>query len=293
LFCNIIVLKKLTRKLDIIRVLIAWAPLTTESIFQISQSFRFPFTTMRRCREELQNIYHEGLVGRSRVPGITMGNTPFAYHLRRKASVLVPSVADIPKSNSVFQKLGMNPWHSLAIGEFGTLLEKHAAIHPDIEILETIRDRQFRADLRKHGFPQLIPDGTVLLRIRGKLRVFFLEIVNELSVLNPGVFDARSRSLAAKVSKYRFFKELHQQHPVWRLLEEVYGPIHGFQVLFVSTRTSSQRLTIAATGSREMFLFGDASVLQTSTDLFTEPVWWFPRSNWRKNGPLQGSLLNK
>src|SRR5262249_42543873 len=138
------------RYVDTIRLLAAWSPLTVEGVFRASRSFEEPFTTAKRCREELQRMHRARLLGRAAIPDTGRGQKPYAYHLARGAAALAPEVADIPKSNSVFHGLGKNPWHALATGEFWSLFEAWAAEHPEMRILERVRDRQFVAPLKGH-----------------------------------------------------------------------------------------------------------------------------------------------
>lgn len=231
------------------------------------------------------------LLGRVAIPDTGRGQKPFAYHLARGAAALVPEVADIPKSNSVFHGLGKNPWHALATGEFWSLFEASAAAHPEVKVLERIRDRQFVAVFKDQG--KLVPDGTVLVAINGRRKLFFLELVNETSVINPGAEASRARSLLGKLQKYRAFREAQKTHPTWRYLEKAYGPIGGFQVLLVTTRGNRQYLMSAAEGSKTMFLFAELDQLRSRGCLFEEPLWWLPRSPWRPSGPERTTLLEQ
>lgn len=277
------------RYIDTIRLLAAWSPLTVEGVFRASRAFEEPFSTLKRCREELQQMHRARLLGREAIPDTGRGQKPFAYYLARGASALAPEVADIPKSNSVFHGLGKSPWHALATGEFWSLFEASAAEHAEVKVLERIRDRQFVAVLK--GVGKLVPDGTVLLEINGRRKLLFLELVNETGVINPGAEASRARSLAGKLDKYRAFREVGKTHPTWLHLERAYGPIGGFQVLVVTTRGNCQYLLSAAEGSRTMFLFADLNELRADGCLFERPVWWLPRSAWRRQGPERTRLL--
>lgn len=236
-------------------------------------------------------MHRARLLGRAAIPDVGRGQKPYAYHLARGAAALVPEVAHIPKSNSVFHGLGKNPWHALAIGEFFSLFEAWAAEHPEIRVLERIRDRQFVAALKDEDQVKLVPDGTVLLEARGKLKVLFLELVAETSVIIPGAEASRVRSLAGKLAKYRAFRDVRQNHQTWRDLERVYGTISGFQVLVVSTRGNCPYLLSAAEGSRTMFLFAELDKLRSGGCIFEQALWWLPRSPWRQLGPERTTLL--
>lgn len=277
------------RYVDTIRLLAAWAPLTAEGVFRASRAFDEPFTSLKSCREELHKMFRTRLLGRTAIPDTGPGQKTLAYHLARRAAVLVPEVADIPKSNSVFHGLGPSPFHAISTGEFWSLFEEHAAAHPEVKVLERIRDRQFIAPLKDH--PRLVPDGTVLVEIRGRLKLVFLELVNQTGVINPGAEASRTRSLAGKLAKYRAFRVTAKSHPTWRFLERTYGPIGGFQVLVVSTRRNGQYLMSAAEGSNTMFLFAELAELKTLNNLFEQTVWWLPRSPWRRQGPERTALL--
>jgi hypothetical protein len=279
------------RYIDTIRLLAAWSPLTVEGVFRASRAFEKPFSTLKRCREELQEMHRAGLLGRAAIPDTGRGQKPFAYHLARGASALVPEVADIPKSNSVFHGLNKNPWHALATGEFWSFFERWAAEHDEVKVLERIRDRQFVVKLKEHT--KLVPDGTVLGEIQGRRKLIFLELVNETGVINPGAEASCARSLTGKLERYRAFREAGRSHPTWRRLEKAYGLIGGFQVLVVTTRSNRQYLMSAAEGSKTMFLFAELDELRSCGCLFEEPVWWLPRSAWRPRGPERTTLLEQ
>lgn len=234
---------------------------------------------------------HARLLGRAAIPDVGRGQKPFAYYLARGAAALVPEVADIPKSSSVFHGLSKNPWHALATGEFWSLFEAGAAEHAEVQVLERIRDRQFVASLKDH--PRLVPDGTVLVEVSGRRKVFFLELVNETSVINPGTDASMERSLTGKLHKYKAFREAYKSHTTWRYLERAYGPVGGFQVLLVTTRANFQALMSAAEGSKTMFLFAELDELRSQGCLFEKPLWWLPRSPWRPRGPERTTLLQQ
>lgn len=234
-------------------------------------------------------MHRARLLGRAAIPDTGRGQKPFAYYLAHGAAALVPEVADIPKSNSVFHGLSKNPWHALATGEFWSLFEAWAAEHPEVKVFERIRDRQFVAALKNHG--KLVPDGTVLVEINGRRKLFFLELVNETGIINPGADASRARSLRGKIEKYRAFREVRKSHPTWRLLEKAYGLIGGFQVLVVTTRGNRQYVMSAAEGSKTMFLFAGLDELRSGGCLFEEPLWWLPQSPWRWRGPELTTLF--
>lgn len=277
------------RYVETIRLLTAWAPLTVEDVFRASRAYEKPFSSMKQCREELQVMYRARLLGREAIPGGGRGQKPFAYYLARRAAALVPEVGDIPKSNSVFHGLGESPFHALATGQFWSLFEAWAAEHAEVKVLERIRDRQFIAELDDHS--KLVPDGTVLVEIHGRRKLFFLELVHQTGVINPGAEASRARSLTGKLDNYRAFREAAKSHPTWTYLERAYGPIGGFQVLIVTTRRNRQYLLSAAEGARTMFLFADLDELRSRGCLFHEPLWWLPRSPWRQRGPERTTLL--
>ena len=229
------------------------------------------------------------LLGRAAIPDTGPGQKAYAYYLRRGASALVPEVADVAKSNSIFGGFSKNPWHTLATSAFGATFEAHAAALSDVVVLERIRDRQFVASVE--GRSRLIPDATLLVAIGGKRKLLFIEIVNETSVINPGAAHARGHSFSGTVEKYKAFCKQRASHPMWSALEKVYGPISGFQVLVVTTRDNCPWLLGAAEGSRSMFLIAKLSELRGTKNLFTEPVWWLPRSAWRKAGPERTALI--
>lgn len=269
--------------------MLAWAPLTAESICRASRSFEEPFTSEKRTREELLEMMRARLLGRAPIPDTGRGQKRFAYHLSRGAAALAPEVAEIPKSNSVFHGLGKNPWHALATGEVWSLLEAGAASNADVTVLERVRDRQFVATIRGHG--QLVPDGTALVQVRDRRKLLFLELVNETGVINPGAEATRARSLAAKLDRYRLFRGLRKANPTWQHLEHVYGDIGGFQVLIVTTRRNVNYLLTAAEGANTMFMFADLDELRACASVFDEPVWWLPRSAWRLAGPERTALI--
>jgi hypothetical protein len=277
------------RYAETIQLLTAWAPMTVEAIFRAGRAFESPFSSLRRCRDELQLMHGQGLVGRCAIPDTGRGQKPLAYHLSRRAASLVPSVASIPKSNTVFHGLGRSPWHALALAEFWSIFEGAVADQVDLTILERVRDRQFVASLKEH--PKLVPDGSVLLETRGRRKLIFLELVNETGVINPGAEASRTRSLFNKLARYRAFREVRKQHPTWQFLERTYGEIGGFQVLVVTTRANVRYLLSAADGSNTMFLFGELSELRAAPDIFENPVWWLPRSPWRRQGPERTRLI--
>jgi hypothetical protein len=267
------------------------------NVLRASASFSQPYTSLKRCQEELAAMYRARLVARTPVPDGGVGQKSYAYTLSRRAASLAPEVADIAKSNSVFQGLSRHPYHALAIGEFGSLFEAHAAKNERVRVLERFRDRQFVAEVPEH--PRLIPDGTLLVEIDGRRKLLFLELVNEASVIRPGWHlagnrnrsRAKGRSFVAKLATYKAFNAVRRLHPAWELFERIHGPVGGFQVLVVTTRRNGAYLTTAADGANTMFVFAELDDLRAAGDVFVEPVWWLPRSAWRKCGPERTALL--
>ena len=279
--------------MDVVRLLVAWAPLTIEDIFRASATFVRPYSSIKRCREELLEMTRAGVVARKPIPGVTMGSRPFAYHLRRGAAALEPRVADIPRSNSVFYGVSRHPWHALAIGELGSFLEAHAAQHPRAVVLERIRDRQFSANLDDPHMTNLIPDATLAVYLDGKVKLLFVELVNETSVINPGAANRDKRSFAAKVSKYQRFNTMRRSHETWQRLEHAYGRIGGFQVLVVSTRPNTEHLLSAARDNNTMFLFASLDDIRKTKNLYASRVWWLPAAaRWKRARPQLTRLLD-
>ncbi len=277
---------------DVISLLNAWAPLTVNDVLRASLTFAEPYLNAKECRRELRAMWNAGYLGRRPIPDTGRGQKPYAYHLRRRAADLVASVADIPKSNSLFHGIGRNPWHSLAIGEVGALLEAHAATTPSVTILERVRDRQFRADLSPHNLPRLIPDGTVLVHIKGRLKVFFIELVHETATINPGAEGARARSLAGKLEKFKAFNTSRRLHPTWWAFERAYGYVGGFQVLVVTTKRNAQYIQSAAPNTNTMCVFAELDALRATENVFVNDVWWLPPSaRWQRTTPVRTSLI--
>ena len=234
-----------------------------------------------------------GFVASANIPGPGAGQKPLAYYLRRRAGEVVPDVLEVSRSNSLFRGLGPSPWHALAIGELGTYLEAHAAEHPHVELLERLRDRQWVISFDDPTLTKLLPDSTVLIRSRGRLRILFIEMLNQPSVIIPGSRSTRPRSLMAKLAKYRAFNPNRKAHPLWQTLERAYGDIGGFQVLLVTVHdATAERVLLAAEGSNTMFLVGSMPELRGSTNLLSDPVWHLPRSPWRPDGPQHTRLID-
>ncbi|MDD9944232.1 MAG: hypothetical protein OXU20_24530 [Myxococcales bacterium] len=278
------------RHRDIIGLLLRWAPLTAEGIWRASRAFPMPFTSIAKCRAELAEMYRSGLINRAPIPDTGTGQKPYAYFLRRGAAVLVPEVQAVPHSNSLFSGLSRDPFHALAVGEFGSLVEAHAAEHDGVRLLEHVRDRQWSApiDFGPAGVKQLIPDHTMLLDVAGKRRVLFLELVNRTAVINPGCARSVARSFAFQLEKYRRFNTERRNHPLWKEMERYYGHIGGFQVLVVTLRDNVQTLIAAARETRSMFLFAGLDDLGAA-NLFGDPVWWRPP--WRGLGARPARLI--
>ncbi len=239
---------------------------------------------MARCKQTLRQLEASRLIASCQIPGIGRGQRPHAYFLRRAARRIVAEVGDIPRSNLVFVGLGSSPWHALAIGELGCHLEAGAADVGDLQILERIRDRQFIAtvELSNHQPIRLVPDGTLLMRRGGRLKLLFIELVNSTSVINPGATSTRRSSLARQLAKYRAFAGDMTRHPIARRLEDAYGRIDGFQVLVVSTKENAAYLATAAKGARSMFLFSDLPSIRRFASIFRSSIWRLPPSRWTR-----------
>lgn len=204
--------------------------LTTGLILKLSQVLSNPFPSSQSLYRRLNQLYREGYINRRRM----LYTGEYYYFLTRKGSGVVSS----QEENDRFTGKVWTPikegqqQHEFLISQFMVKLELDAK-KLNIPLSFFIREGQFQAKVKIDGKSKTVtPDGVVGIMIKGKLRIFFLEIDRSTERVR-GLGKWHSKSFQEKLNRYR---ALYQNHR--RVLAELGS--NNFRVLTICV--SEQRL---------------------------------------------------
>lgn len=276
------------RTIEIIGLLLS-SHMTAKQIMDASAGFERPYRSMSVVRSELLALCREGYLNRQEIPRIGPGESERLYFLSRKAGRLAPELRDLPRKAAVLRPVPLTQLeHQMGIAGFLSLLHRDVARSGGTEgqarLLRVLGDRQLKipVDARVYGLEDgfIIPDGTVLLDLDGRLQLLFLELMNRGAVIRPGIPASIARSFVAKLWRYKALVKALGSSQVLRSLMQEHGQglPPGFRVLVVSTRGSDHRehLRQAAKDFRTLAYFVRLADLEASPSMLTEAVWALP-----------------
>ena len=105
----------------------------------------------------------------------------------------MPELDDLPRKAGVFRPLLLPQFeHARGVARFVSLLHRDVARSGGrARLLGVLGDRQLAipVDARVYGLEdgRVIPDGTVLLELDGRVELLFLELMNRGGVIRPGI----------------------------------------------------------------------------------------------------------
>lgn len=271
------------------------SPRTARMVYLASVGFEYPYTNFTQVKTDLRRMTDDKLLGRVEVPPQRSGRCEFLYYVRSKAKHLLPELRPFKSTSAVFRVPGTSE-HSLYVSEFVSHLERSAGGLKDcVEILETKQDGCFVAKISMdidngERVVRLIPDGTFLVDIGGKVNLFFLELQNRVRSIESATKQSVSKTFQEKLMKYKSFQQDFRKHPFVREAEELYGGrIPGFRVLIVTTKNELNRnrlVTCArAMGYGELFHFATIEEVRKN-NVFIDPIWSLTTSGENRKAAL-------
>ncbi len=272
----------LSRDIDVVKAVIR-SPRTAKMIFIASSFFDSPYTNFTQVKADLKNMTIEGYLTRFALSSEKEGRREMLYLPTRKASELVPELAELPKNSVMFRIPKRFDDHSRAIMEIVSLFERSAGELKDrVEILEVKRDGYFHAkvELKVEGSYRTIglkPDYTILAELDGKVSLFFLELENRPRSVESVTPQSINKTFKEKLMKYKAFQSNFKRHSFIKEAGEIYGClVPGFRVLIVTTKNEMNRnrlVTCARSmGYGEMFHFATIEEMRQA-NVFTDLIW--------------------
>lgn len=203
------ILKITPRDRSILRS-IAKLTLTTRLIWEHSQIYDKPFTSYDSLYRRLRKLCQAGFLCRDRL----LSNGEWYYYLSKAGqSWLVETEGMVVSTRATRPVKGPFQQHEYEISRFWIRWFADCK-KLNIPILAFWRDGEFIAtvnDQKDRKLYKLIPDGTVVIQIRGKARVLFLEMDN--GTQTSGVDRTSKGVFRRKLKHYRQFFPSCPRHP--------------------------------------------------------------------------------
>ena len=168
--------------------------LTTRLVDEVCKRNNVPFASSRPLCRRLEKLREAGLIQRDRL----LINGEFCYTLTKVGAGFVADTfgITIPARACSAPRLNTQA-HEFALSQF--LIKFFEDCEKlNVPIVQFWRDGQFMAKL---DGARLVPDGLVLLRIRGKVRAFFLEM--DRSTQTSGVTGNANAVVRQKFELYQ------------------------------------------------------------------------------------------
>ena len=175
--------------------------LTTRLVGEILRVEQYPLPDIHTLRRRLRILEQANLITREK----TSFDHQFYYYLTHSGVRLVEAEYGIDVSGKARSKIGIaiqNHEHDLSRFWLKFFDDAHK-LH--IPLIHFWRDGQFSTKALNR---RLIPDGVVLLRIRGKLQAFVLEL--DRSTQTSGL--AGKGAFRKKLEQYRVFLRTYRHH---------------------------------------------------------------------------------
>lgn len=179
--------------------------LTTRLVEHVCTVYQVPFATPRTLYRRLNKLRKSGLIDRSRL----LHNGEFCYHLTKQGAELVAErdgLSVIPRKAVITPNISLQA-HEFEVSRFWIKFfsDCHKINLPDLHFW---RDGSF-VHTAKTG--KLIPDGTALLKIKGKTKAFFLEM--DRGTQTRGNEVSERGIIAQKFRRYQSFSRSFRRHP--------------------------------------------------------------------------------
>lgn len=273
-------------ELSILRLLLE-APMTVGWILHASASFPRPYRSQGRVREVMAGLHGRGLVRRVPMAELHQGQRRWLYCLAPAARRLLPELADLRPGSGAFRPPADPRAHALAVAELVAHMHRAAGeAGPRARLLEGLRDGAFRADVDLPGAGarsrQVVPDHTFLVEVDGRPQLLLLELQNRGAVILPASPRTLARSFRFKLAKHKAFLSGFRSHPLVARMIAAHGPLAGFRVLVVTTRTEASMLHLlsAASGYAKLFYFTTMGRARSGS-LLLDPIWRLPNGQVR------------
>ncbi len=176
--------------------------LTTRLVGEVCKRNGYSFSSFTTKCRRLDKLRKSGLIHRDRM--LTTGE--WYYWLSREGAGIIEAehVIEIP-SRAISPVKPLMQSHEFDLSRFWIkFLDDCRKLN--IRVLDFQRDGQF---VFHHGSKKLIPDGAVVLRIRGKARVFFVEM--DRSTQTSGIGGRQKAVIRQKLERYRHLN----RHLLW------------------------------------------------------------------------------
>lgn len=240
--------------------------LTTRLAAEICIANQLPFASSQTLYRRLDKLRTAGLIQRDRM----LFNGEFYYFLSRRGASYLSETDGIIVPSRACAPVGLNVQaHEFMLSQFWIKFLSDSR-KLQIPVLDFHRDGQcvFRIDGKR-----LIPDGTVILRIRGKSLLFFLEI--DRSTQTSGIGGKGKAIIQQKLLSYRTLGRSLRQHPE-------FAGAHSSRVMFVcltESRLENLRLIAHDIGHRKGVCFTCLPRYLQITSPHTAKGWSYRRTN--------------
>lgn len=237
--------------------------LTTKLVGCACESSGFSFSSPRTLYRRLTKLREAGLIDRTHL----LQTGEYAYHLTKSGAELI---AQLDGVSSLSRKAFTPPSMTLQAHEFEVsrfwikFFSDSQKLH--IPILQFWRDGSFIYPARQGS---LVPDGTALLRVKGKTRVFCLEM--DRSTQSRGSEVQSAGVIHHKLIRYRQLSRAFRQDSTLAPFQP-----HALRVVFVcqtEQRLESLRLLARGMGLGNLVAF-------TCLDRFLDISTPFTASGW-------------
>jgi len=244
--------------------------LTTRLVNNICENNGFSFASSRTLYRRLNKLREAGLIDRSHL----LQTGEYAYHLTKTGAELVTQLEGLP----TLSRKALNPpsmilqMHEFEVSRFWIkFFSDSKKLH--IPTLQFWRDGSFIYPARQG---KLVPDGTTLLKIKGKTRVFCLEM--DRSTQSRGGEVTEGGVIHRKLIRYRQLSRTFRQ-------DETLAPFqpHALRVVFVcltEQRLESLRLLAREMGIGNLVAFTCVERFVDISNPLTASGWTYKSANF-------------
>ena len=244
--------------------------LTTRLVVFACENEGVTFASPRTLYRRLNKLRKAGLIERSRL----LHTGEYGYHLTKQGEELITGLDDTVHQS---HRSCAAPSITLQAHEFDVsrfwlkFFSDSKKLH--IPTRDFWRDGSFIYEITPKQ--KLIPDGTVVLTIKGRSRVFFLEL--DRSTQTSGRGGNTSAIIRQKLARYRHLSRSYRNHPQL----SSYHP-QSMRVMFVcKTQQRAQSLLAVARdmGLGDVVCFTSLDRFLTILDPFTAQGWEYCSAN--------------